>query len=87
MPDRKILPEYGVPEKLHRQLRLQNANYSVELTNSNECTYTHNFIVSDENQPKIRPINQTNNSIEVIASGGATPYLYYFNGVRQTSQY
>ena len=60
-------------------------NYSVELTNSNECTYTHNFIVSDENQPKIGLINQTNNSIEVIASGGATPYLYYFNGVGQTS--
>ena len=60
-------------------------NYSVELTNSNECTYTHNFIVSDENQPKIGLINQTNNSIEAIATGGTTPYLYYFNGVAQTS--
>lgn len=61
-------------------------NYSVELTNSNGCTYTHNFIVSDENQPKIEVVNQTNNSIEVIASGGATPYLYYFNGVNGVGQ-
>ncbi|MCQ4034997.1 gliding motility-associated C-terminal domain-containing protein [Kaistella montana] len=58
-------------------------NYSVELTNSLGCTYTHNFTVSDENQPKIDLINQTNNSIEVIASGGAAPYRYYFNGVGQ----
>lgn len=60
-------------------------NYSVELTNSNGCTYTHNFIISDENQPQIQVINQTNNSIEVIAEGGVKPYLYYFNGVPQSS--
>ncbi|MBF8456058.1 gliding motility-associated C-terminal domain-containing protein [Kaistella sp. G5-32] len=60
-------------------------NYSVELTNLSGCKYTHNFIVSDENQPKIEVINQTNNSIEVIANGGVKPYKYYFNGVPQTS--
>ena len=60
-------------------------NYSVVLTNSNGCSYTHNFIVSDENQPKIEVINLTNNSIEVIASGGVKPYRYYFNGVPQSS--
>ncbi len=59
--------------------------YSVELMNSNNCTYTHNFSISDENQPKIQVINQTNNSIEVIAEGGVKPYLYYFNGVPQSS--
>ena len=60
-------------------------NYSVLLTNSIGCTYTHNFIVSDENQPKIEVINQTNNSIEVIANGGVKPYRYYFNGIPQNS--
>lgn len=60
-------------------------NYSVILTNANGCSYTHDFIISDENQPKIDVINQTNNSIEVIASGGSKPYLYYFNGIPQTS--
>ena len=60
-------------------------NYSVELMNSNNCSYTHNFIISDESQPKIQVINQTNNSIEVIAEGGVKPYLYYFNGVPQSS--
>ncbi|UFK97648.1 T9SS type B sorting domain-containing protein [Kaistella faecalis] len=60
-------------------------NYSVELTNSDGCTYTHNFTVSDENQPKIEVINQTNNSIEVVANGGVKPYKYYFNGVAQPS--
>lgn len=60
-------------------------NYSVELTNANGCSYTHHFIVSDENQPKIEVINQTNNSIEVIANGGVKPYRYYFNGIPQSS--
>lgn len=60
-------------------------NYSVELTNAEGCTYTHNFIISDENQPKIEVINQTNNSIEVIANGGVKPYRYYFNGIVQSS--
>lgn len=58
-------------------------NYSVELFNKNGCSYTHKFIISDENQPKIQVINQTNNSIEVIAEGGSKPYTYYFNGVPQ----
>lgn len=60
-------------------------NYAVELTNTAGCKYTHNFIISDENQPKIQVINQTNNSIEVIANGGVKPYKYYFNGVPQSS--
>ena len=60
-------------------------SYSVLLTNAKGCFYTHNFTVSDENQPKIDVINQTNNSIEVVASGGVKPYQYYFNGVAQTS--
>ena len=60
-------------------------NYSVILTNADGCTYTHDFIISDENQPKIQVINQTNNSIEVIAEGGAKPYTYYFNGLPQSS--
>lgn len=60
-------------------------NYSVVLTNTDGCSYTHNFIISDENQPKIQVINQTNNSIEVIADGGVKPYTYYFNGLPQSS--
>ncbi len=60
-------------------------SYSVILTNSLGCSYTHNFTVSDENQPKIKVINQTANSLEVIAEGGVQPYRYYFNGVSQSS--
>lgn len=60
-------------------------NYSVLLTNAAGCFYTHNFIISDENQPKIQVINQTNSSIEVIAEGGTKPYIYYFNGIPQSS--
>lgn len=61
-------------------------NYSVTLQNGiTGCPYTHNFIISDENQPKIEVINQTNNSIEVIANGGVKPYRYFFNGIPQSS--
>lgn len=61
-------------------------NYSVVLKNGPDgCPYTHTFTISDENQPKIQVINQTNNSIEVIASGGSQPYTYYFNGAPQLS--
>lgn len=61
-------------------------NYSVVLQKGiNGCPYTHNFTISDINQPKIQVINQTNNSIEVIAEGGSKPYTYYFNGVPQSS--
>ena len=64
----------------------ETGNYSVILKNGPDgCPYTHNFTISDENQPKIEVINQTNNSIEVIASGGTKPYRYYFNGIPQTS--
>lgn len=60
--------------------------YSVVLKNGpNGCPYTHSFIVSDENQPKIEVVNQTSNSIEVVASGGSQPYRYYFNGIQQSS--
>ncbi|MEC5156232.1 gliding motility-associated C-terminal domain-containing protein [Chryseobacterium sp. MP_3.2] len=60
-------------------------HYSVLLTNNLGCSYTHNFTVSAENQPIIEVINQTNNSIEVIANGGVKPYRYYFNGIPQSS--
>ncbi|ROI11588.1 gliding motility-associated C-terminal domain-containing protein [Kaistella haifensis] len=59
--------------------------YTLKAENTLGCASEFTFKPSNSNQPKIGPINQTNNSIEVIASGGATPYLYYFNGVRQTS--
>ena len=60
-------------------------SYSVELTNALGCKYTHQFIISSENQPVIEVVNQSNNSIEVIANGGVKPYKYYFNGVPQNS--
>ena len=60
-------------------------SYSVKLINSKGCFYIHHFIVSADHQPKIDLINQTNSSIEVIASGGEPPYRYYFNGVGQSS--
>ncbi|WP_027377995.1 T9SS type B sorting domain-containing protein [Kaistella palustris] len=64
----------------------QPGNYSVTLQNGvNGCPYTHSFSISDENQPKIQVINQTNTSIEVVAEGGTKPYWYYFNGVKQRS--
>lgn len=55
-------------------------SYSVTLTNSLGCSYTHEFVISDENQPVIQQINQTNDKIEVIATGGITPYEYSFDG-------
>lgn len=63
----------------------KSGTYSVVLTNNKGCSYTHNFIISEENQPKIEVINQTNTSIEVIANGGVKPYRYYFNGIPQSS--
>lgn len=59
--------------------------YTIKAENSLGCVSEISFTPSDENQPKIDVINQTNNSIEVIASGGTKPYRYYFNGVPQTS--
>lgn len=55
--------------------------YSVTLTNSEGCSYTHNFEISDENQPKITNIIQTSDKIEVTAEGGEKPYEFFFNGV------
>lgn len=59
--------------------------YTLKAENTLGCSSEFTFQPSNSNQPKIDLINQTNNSIEVIASGGATPYLYYFNGVGQPS--
>lgn len=60
--------------------------YSVTLQNGPDgCPYTHTFTISDDNQPKITLINQTNTSIEVNAEGGNKPYIYLFNGVPQNS--
>lgn len=59
--------------------------YTLKAENTLGCASEFTFKPSNSNQPKIDLINQTNNSIEVIASEGATPYLYYFNGVGQTS--
>lgn len=59
--------------------------YTLKAENILGCVSEFTFKPSNSNQPKIGLINQTNNSIEVIATGGATPYLYYFNGVAQTS--
>lgn len=59
--------------------------YTLKAENTLGCASEFTFKPSNSNQPKIDLINQTNNSIEVFASGGATPYLYYFNGVGQTS--
>lgn len=60
--------------------------YSVTLKNGTKgCPYTHTFTISDENQPKIEVINQSNSSLEVVANGGVKPYRYYFNGAPQIS--
>ena len=53
--------------------------YSVVLENTDGCSYTHSFVVSDEQQPKVQII-QDNTKIEVIASGGVSPYRYSFDG-------
>ncbi|MDO5615914.1 MAG: T9SS type B sorting domain-containing protein, partial [Cruoricaptor ignavus] len=62
----------------------QAGNYSVTLTNSDGCSYTHQFIISDENQPKIDKINQDETKIEVLATGNY-PIEYSFNGSAFTS--
>lgn len=53
--------------------------YSVVLENADGCSYSHSFIISDEQQPKVQII-QDNTKIEVIASGGVPPYRYSFDG-------
>lgn len=55
-------------------------NYSVELTNADNCSYVHHFIISAENQPVIEQINQDDARIEVVAAGGVQPYEYSFDG-------
>lgn len=62
----------------------QAGSYSVILTNAEGCSYTHNFEISDENQPKIQQINQDNSKIEVIATG-LYPIEYSFNGAAFSS--
>ena len=59
--------------------------YTLKAVNTSGCVSEFTFKPSNSNQPKIEVINQTNNSIEVVANGGVKPYKYYFNGVPQTS--
>ncbi len=59
--------------------------YTLKAENIFGCVSEFKFKPSDSNQPQIEVINQTNNSIEVVANGGVKPYKYYFNGVPQTS--
>ncbi|WP_081864374.1 T9SS type B sorting domain-containing protein [Kaistella antarctica] len=59
--------------------------YKIKATNANGCITEYIFTPSDSNQPKIVKINQTNNSIEVIAEGGDKEYWYHFNKIRQRS--
>ena len=58
----------------------QAGNYTVTLTNDNGCSYTHSFVISDEQQPMITQIIQDNDKIEVFTSGGIAPYQYSFDG-------
>lgn len=57
----------------------QAGTYSVKLTNAKGCFYTETFVISDENQPKIQQVNQNNDRVEVIATGGISPYQYSFD--------
>ncbi len=59
--------------------------YKVVATNENRCVTEYPFTPSDRNQPKITAIKQSNTSIEVTAEGGAKPYIYYFNGIPQST--
>ncbi len=54
-------------------------NYTVVLTNATGCSYTHSFVISDEQQPRVT-VNQDANKIEIFASGGVAPYRYSFDG-------
>lgn len=54
-------------------------NYTVVLTNATGCSYTHSFVISDEQQPRVT-VNQDANKIEILASGGVAPYRYSFDG-------
>ena len=59
--------------------------YKIQAVSTLGCRSEFVFTPSNSNQPRIEVINQSNNSIEVTASGGVKPYKYYFNGVAQSS--
>lgn len=59
---------------------IQAGTYSVTLTNDLGCKYTHQFIISDENQPKIQQINHSEHQIEVLASGKYNIEYSFDNG-------
>lgn len=59
--------------------------YQINAVNASGCNSQFAFTPSNSNQPKIDVINQTNTSLEVLASGGVKPYKYYFNGIAQNS--
>lgn len=63
-----------------QQIFDKTGKYYVTLTNSEGCSYTHKFEISDENQPKIKKINQSESQIEIMAEGGVPPYEYSFDG-------
>ncbi len=59
--------------------------YQVVAKNASDCVTEYPFTPSDRNQPKITAIKQSNASIEVTAEGGTKPYIYYFNGIPQST--
>lgn len=73
---------HGATEQI--EILEQPGNYSVTLINTEGCQYTHHFVISDENQPKILNIHQDESKIEVTAIG-LYPIEYSFNGSPYTS--
>lgn len=87
----KLIDPDNVETKIIKDIAIPYSDVQFERTykllaiNLDGCISEISFIASSQNQPKIDVVNQTSNSIEVVASGGAQPYRYYFNGAMQTS--
>ena len=56
-------------------------SYSVTIKNSNGCSNTQTVQVIEGEKPVISNIISTDSSIEIIAIGGNTPYLYSIDGI------